>query len=142
MALFRALERTFTGNSSIKFCHYSTRPACFVEGSTLLLLDHGADAIERAYVPTGSESKLQLHVQSLLLQVPHLLTGVKEKLFIMGDKHHFEHLEFNDFQFIMLGTMLGADQHAAVNNWKNRPRQSCLIIDENGLKSVHHVYFD
>lgn len=143
MALFRALEKGYSTASNIKFFHYASRPAAFRERNTLFLLDHGADSIERAYVPTGTDSKLQLHVQSLLLQTPNeLIANTRERLFVVGDKHHWEHLEYNDFQFIMFSTLIGNDQHAAVHNLRNRPRQSCLVIDDNGLKEVSHVYFD
>ena len=141
-ALFRALDRAFSTVKNIKFHHYSTRPASFKEGNTLFMLDHGADSIERAYVPTASDSKLQLHVQSLLLQKPENLIGIKDRLFCVGDKHHWEHIEFNDFQFIMFSTLIAGDMHASVNNLKNRARQSYLVLDDSGLRRVGHVYFD
>lgn len=141
-ALWRALEMAFKPITTIKFNHYSTRPASFREGTTLFLLDHGADSIERAYVPTASDGKLQQHVQTLLLAKPDLLIGAKERLFCMGDKHHWEHIEYADFQFIMFGTLLGGDEHSARNNLRNRPRQSYLVLNENGLQEVGHVYFD
>jgi hypothetical protein len=142
MALFRALEKAFTQQENLNFFHHSSRPAAFKEGTTLFLLDHGADSIERAYVPTASDAKLQTHVQSLLLQNPENLIGVKERLFIVGDRHHWEHVEYNDFQFVMFSTVIGGDMHASVNNLKNRPRQSYLVIDNDGLKETGHVYFD
>ncbi len=142
MGLFRALECYFAKDARVKFFHYSSRPAAFREGSTLFMLDHGADAVERAYVPTASDNKLQLHVQSLLLQNPEMLVGTKTRIFAMGDKHHWEHLEYNDFEFIMFGTILGSDEHAAVNNLKNRARQSCLVLSEDGLEETIHIYFN
>lgn len=140
MALFRALEMAFTNEKTIKFFHYASRPASFREGATLFVLDHGADSIERAYVPTGSDSKLQQHVQSLLLQRPELLIGAKTRLFCVGDKHHWENVEYNDFEFIMFGTIIAGDEHSARNNLCNRARQSCLILDSNGLKEIVHFY--
>ncbi len=142
IALWRALEMAFRGVDTIKFNHYASRPASFKEGNTLFLMDHGADSMERAYVPTGSDGKLQQHVQTLLLARPELLVGTKERLFVMGDKHHWEHIEYADFQFIMFGTILGGDEHSSRNNLRNRPRQSCLVLDDNGISEIIHVYFD
>lgn len=142
IALWRALEMGFKHIPTVKFTHHASRPASFKEGSTLFLLDHGADSMERAYVPTNSDGKLQQHVQTLLLARPDLLVGTKERLFCMGDKHHWEHIEYADFQFIMFGTILGGDEHSSRNNLRNRPRQSCLVLNENGLSEVLHVYFD
>ncbi len=142
MALFRALEKAFMSNPNIKFHHYSSRPASFKEGTTLFLCDHGADHLERVYVPTATDSKIQQHVQSLLLCDPELLVGTKERLFVVGDKHHWEHIEYNDFQFIMFGCPIGGDEHSSRHNLRNRPRQSFLVLNNDGLKEVHHVYFD
>ena len=140
MALFRALDMYFKQDKRITFNHYSTRPAAFKCAKTLIMIDHGADSKERVYVPNGA--KLEKHVQTIMINNPHLLDGVKTKLFIQGDKHHFEHLEFSSFEYIMFGTILGSDEHAATNNWHNRARQSIMVIDDSGLREVIHVYFD
>ena len=143
MALFRALEGYFSKDARVKFFHYSSRPAAFREGNTLFVLDHGADSVERAYVPTNSDAKLQLHVQSILLNCPtELYVGAKSKIFCMGDKHHWEHLEYNDFEFIMFGTILGSDEHASVNGLRNRARQSALVLSEDGVAETLHYYSD
>lgn len=141
IALYRALGSYFKDQSNITWNNYSTRPASFIVDSTLMLIDHGADAGERAYVP-ANESKLESHVDSLLLQKPELLTKVKTKLFLQGDKHHFKSIEFSNFEFIMFSTPVATDEHAAVNNWNNRARQSCLVLDEDGLKEILHFYTD
>lgn len=140
MAIFKALEMYFHKDKSIKFTHYATRPAAFKCDATLFMLDHGADSRERVYVPSGS--KLEKHVQSILLNNTHLLENVKTRLFVQGDKHHFEHLEFGTFEYIMFSTIVGADEHANVNNWHNRARQSCLVLDDKGLREIIHVFFE
>lgn len=140
MALFRALNMYFKEDKRISFTHHSSRPAAFKCGNTLIMMDHGADSKERVYVPSGA--KLEKHVQSILINNQHLLHDVKTKLFIQGDKHHFEHIEFGTFEYVMFGTILGADEHANVNNWYNRARQSIMVLDNTGLKEIIHVYFD
>ena len=141
VALFRALDMFFRQNKRVKFHHYASRPAHFVEGSTLIMFDHGADHKERAYVPPKGP-KLEKHVNSLLLSIPETVAKCKSKIFVQADRHHFETIEYNDFEFYMFGTCLGSDQHASVNNLKNRPRQSCLVLDSSGVREVLHVYFD
>lgn len=138
MALFRALGLYFRSDSRMSFTHHSTRPAAFRIDNTLIMMDHGADSVERVYVPSGG--KLEKHVNNILLNNLHLLEGVNTKLFIQGDKHHFEHLEFSTFEYIMFGTILGSDEHAATNNWHNRSRQSCMVLDPNGLREIIHIY--
>lgn len=139
--MFRALEMYFRTDNRVKFFHYSSRPSYFVCDKTLIMMDHGADHKERAYVPPRGP-KLEKHVSSLLLSIPKVVSSVKTKLFIQGDKHHWENVEYNDFEFIMFSTTLVGDQHASVNNYKNRARQSCLILDSSGLKEIIHTYFN
>lgn len=142
IGLYRALEMLFNSNKNVEFKHLTSRPASFVLKNTLILMEHGQDSSERAYVPSA-EGKLENHVQNLLLQKPELLTpNIKSKLFIMGDKHTFKHLEFDNFEFIQFSTIQLADEHAAVNNWCNRARQSCLVLDDTGLAEVLHFYTD
>lgn len=141
MALFRALSMFFKKDFRVKFCNYSSRPAALRIDGTLILIDHGADGRERAYVPAIG-AKLEKHVNTLLVNNPELLVGVKSKLFCQGDKHHFCHVEYGSFEFLMFSTSLGGCEHAAVNNLYNRARQSCMILDKSGLREVIHVYFD
>ncbi len=140
-ALYRAVEAYFRTNKGIKFFNYTTRPASFRLENTLFLMDHGQDSGERAYVPLA-DNKLENHVQSLLLQKPDNLLGINSRLFLIGDRHKFKNVEYADFELIMFGTTILADEHGAVNNWNNRARQSCLEIDENGLKGILHFYID
>lgn len=141
VAVFRALDLFFRSDKRVKFFHHASRPSYFVCGKTLIMMDHGADHKERAYVPPKGP-KLEKHVQSLLLAIPDIVSKCKSRVFAQGDKHHWEHIEYADFEFIMFGTSLGGDQHASVNNLKNRPRQSCLVLDDSGIRETFHVYFD
>ena len=141
IGLYRAVEMAYRNQDNVKFEHYASRPAPFLVDTTLFLLDHGADSVERTYVPT-KESQLKTHVNSLLVKKPELVAKAKSVLFLQGDKHHWKHIEFDNFEFIMFGTSLGVDQHADTNNWNNRARQSCLVLDETGLKEVLHFYTD
>jgi hypothetical protein len=141
MALFRALDMFFKKDNRIEFKNHSSRPAAFKTGNTLIMMDHGADSKERAYVPLAGP-KLEKHVQSIMVNNPDLLQGVKTKLFCQGDKHHFQHLEYSSFEFLMFGTTLVGDEHANVNNLYSRARQSMLVLDNSGLRETIHVYFD
>lgn len=140
-ALWIGLKMYFQKDNRISFKHHSSRPSAFKCNKTLFMMDHGADSHERAYVPPAGP-KLEKHVHTLLVNNPQLLNGIKTKLFIQGDKHHFKHIEYHSFEFLMFGTILGGDEHANVNNLHNRARQSCLVLDDNGLREVIHVYFN
>ncbi len=140
VVLFRALDMFFRKDDRIKFYHHSSRPSYYVCDSTLVMLDHGADHKERAYVPPKGP-KLERHISALLLSIPEIVAQCKSRIFCQGDRHHWENIEYNDFEFFMFGTTLAADQHASVNNLKNRARQSCLVLDSSGVREIIHTYF-
>jgi hypothetical protein len=134
-----ALKNYFHTYEQIEFNVYSTRTALFKIKNTLILLDHGASDEFRSEVPKNGKPR-ESYVQSLLLAHPEKLIGVNQKLFIQGDKHHYEQIEFNDFEFIMMGALPLGDQYADNSNLHARPRQNCFVINEDGLKSVLHYY--
>lgn len=143
MALFKSLEMYYRSDKRIKFYNYSTRPAAFKIDNTLFLIDHGADSKSRAYVPGAKQGiKREAHILNALVSKPELLQDVKSKIFCQGDKHHWENIEFNNFEFVMFSTIIGGDEYSASNGLMNRARQSCLVLDENGLKEILHCYFD
>ncbi len=141
LGLYRAVDMAFRTQDNVEFSHYSSRPAPFLVDSTLFLMDHGQDSGEKVGVPT-KEPMMKSHVNSLLVKQPKLVSQAKTILFVQGDKHVFKHIEFDNFEFIMFGTSIGADEHADRNNWGNRARQSCLVLDDTGLKEVLHFFTD
>lgn len=139
--VMKAAEAYFRSTPDIKFHIYTTRTAAFRVGPVLLLLDHGASDVYKAPVPRKGKER-ESYIQSLLLAHPEMLTGVKQKIFIQGDKHHYEQLEFNDFETFMFGALPLGDKYADNLNLHSRPRQNCLLINDNGVKEVLHYYFD
>lgn len=104
-------------------------------------MDHGASDKYNANVPTSGKSR-ESYVQSLLLAKSNEYSKCNSALFIQGDKHHYEQIEYNDFEYIMLGALPMGDRFADALNLHARPRQNCLIIDSDGLKSTLHYYID
>lgn len=142
--VMKAVELYFRNTSRIEFFIYSARTALFRVGPVLMVLDHGASDVYKAEIPkhTGNGKARESYIQSLLLSHPDQLVGVKQKIFVQGDKHHYEQLEYNDFESFMFGALPLGDKYADNLNLHGRPRQNCLVIDENGVKSVLHYYFD
>lgn len=140
----KTVEAYFRAIPDIKFHIYSSRTALFRVGPVLMLLDHGASDCYKAEIPkhTGNGKARESYIQSLLLGHPDELIGVKQKIFIQGDKHHYEQLEYNDFESFMFGALPLGDKYADNLNLHGRPRQNCLVINNNGVKEVLHYYFD
>ena len=143
--VMKAVEAYYRNIPHIKFHIYTARTALFKVESVLFLLDHGAsDAYHKSETPrnTGNGKALESYIQSLLLAHPEELVGTKQHIFVQGDKHHFEQLERNDFEYFMFGALPLGDKYADHLNLHARPRQNCMIINENGVKEVLHYYFD
>lgn len=139
----KAMSAYFRADRSIRFDISSKRTMHFKVNSTLFILDHGASDIYESSVPKNGKSR-ESFIQSLILGISKkpIFKEVKQVLFIMGDKHHFEHIEYNDFEFIMVGALPLGDQYADNGNLHSRPRQNCFVIDDNGLRETKHFYID
>lgn len=134
-----ALKSYFRSEHRISFNIYKNRTGMFKVNSTLVIIDHGADADIKAPIPKAGKGQ-ESWIQSLLLSKPELLVGVTHKIFIQGDKHNYSQKEYNDFEFFMFGSLPRSDGYANALNLRNKPRQNCLVIGHEGVSQVHHYY--
>lgn len=139
--LAHAIKNYFRTEPRLNFEITSCRTKAVRVKDVLILLDHGASDQAKSLLPGNGKAK-ESYIQSLFLAHPELLQGVKQKLFIQGDLHHFEQKEYNDFEFFMFGALPCGSQYADTKNFHNRPRQNCLVIDEEGVEQVVHIYVD
>jgi len=140
--LFFALKSFYRTTPTIKFHLYKERAAIFRVLNTAVLMDHGdSDFVQRAKIPTAVNAR-EAYIHKRFLQHPEKLTGVNSKIMIVGDLHHMEYLELNSCEFLMLSSPVCGDRYADHLALNSRPRQNCIIIDENGVKELLNFYFD
>lgn len=139
--LFKALAAYFRTEERITFNVPQNTVHLLKVLNTLIVISHGASPEYKAKVPTSGKPR-ESYIQSLLLANPEKLIGIKQKLFICGDLHSFEQQEANDFEYIRFSSPVTGDHYADNLNLHSRPRQNFLIIDNNGISEVGHVYFD
>jgi len=140
--LFKALECSFNNNKRISFNNYKARTSIFRIKNTAILLDHGESDFIKAKVPTSDIGR-ESYVQNKFLELGDRVgKGIKSRIFIQGDKHHYEQAEFRSFEFIMLSSCVTGDKYADHLGLHSRPRQNCFIIDDSGIKEVLHYYLD
>ena len=137
--LFKALEAYFRSETRITFNVPSTETHALRILDTLVLISHGASADYKSKLPKKGSAR-DSWIQSLLLAKPELLSGIKQKLFICGDLHSFEHEEKNDFEYFRFSTMVAGDAYADGLNLHSRPRQNALLIGPDGVEQVIHCY--
>lgn len=136
-----AVKNYFRTIKTIQINVHSTRTAVFKISNTLILMDHGASGMFKADIPRNGKQR-ESYLQSLILSKSKEYSSCNGALVISADKHHFEQIEFNDFEFIMMGALPMGDIYSDNLNLNSRARQNCLIIDKSGLKAVLHYYID
>jgi hypothetical protein len=138
--LFHSIKNYYRTEKNVLFNLYKSRAAMFRVKNTAVLLDHGDSDFIKAKVPKGKER--ESYVQKRLLQNPDKLAGCTSRIMIQGDMHHFEQLEYPNFEFFMFGSPVTGDRYADHLALGSRPRQNCLVIGEDGVEEVLHYYFD
>ena len=140
--LFKTLECAYNNNPRIKFNNYKARTSIFRIKNTAILLDHGDSDFIKAKIPTNDVSR-ESYVQNKFLELGDKVgKGIRSRIFLQGDRHHFEHSEFRSFEFIMLSSCVPGDRFSDHLGLHSRPRQNCFIIDDSGIKEVLHYFLD
>lgn len=136
-----ALEKYFRNEPRVTFENTTKRFLTFRIEDTLFLIEHGYSAHYHARLPEAG-AKRETYITNLFLTKPDLLKDLKQKVFISADQHHMEAREYHSFEHYMLGTIVSADRHSDNCGYNNRPRQSCLVVDKDGVKGLLHFFFD
>ncbi len=138
-ALGVALKSYFRTEERVEIHIYSSRHAVFKVNNTVLVLEHGAAGEVKHLVPKDGAGR-DAYVQKILLDNANLVVGSNQCLFVMGDQHHYKQHDTGSYEFIQMGALPLGDQYAAALGLKSRARQNCLIISDDGLDAVLHIY--
>lgn len=137
----KVLQSYYRTEDRLEFEITTKRYLPFRIENTLVILEHGYSAFYKSRLPKSGPSR-ENYVNNLFLSKPELLNGITSRLFISADQHHVESKEYNQFEHIMLSTMVGADRHSDNCGYVNRPRQTCIIVGESGVQGFLYFYFD
>ena len=112
-------------------------------GNNLFVLEHGYSAKYKNKVPYDDKSR-ENYVQKLFIEKSSEFTNpIKNRYFVMGDRHHYEQKTLSSFEFIQLPTIVESDEYSDNLNLKSRPRQQCFILDNsNGIIETLNFYTD
>lgn len=133
------LSKYFKDQKNISF-NVSYKPSMtFLDRGTLFLLSHGADNAFKAKAPK-SGPKLESYIQSLMINSPDF-SKAKNKVAILADLHHLKIEEFNDFHYILAPSLVTGDEYSDALCLHSRPSQICLLMGDDGIKSIFNYYF-
>ena len=90
-------------------------------------------------MPAGGKAR-ESYVANLFLSKPEELIGVTQKVLITADQHHLEMKEYAEFEHYMLSTTVRGDKHSEAMGLNNIARQSCFVIDNEGVSEIVYCY--
>ena len=136
----KALEMGFRKEKRYSFELATSRFLAFTMGNNGFIMDHGASSHTKSKLPTQKGPRSD-YGQSVILSNKKVRNS-EHRYYLVGDQHHLEHQEYNNFELIMFSSPSGGDRYADSSVFISRPRQSCLIFNEDGLSEILHFYFD
>lgn len=137
--LFKALEAYYRRDKEISFDVFESDHGLFKINSTLFVISHGYSAEYRGRLPAVGKAR-ESYIGNLFLAHPEELQGVKSKVLLTGDQHHYEMKEYAEFEHYMFPTLLSGDGHAEASGYNHVARQSCLVIGPHGVAEVINFY--
>jgi hypothetical protein len=137
--LFKALEAYFRTEDRISFNVYQTDHGLFKVKQTLFVISHGYSAEYKGRLPSSGKGR-EAYIGNLFLSKPETLIGVKQKVLLTADQHHLEMKEYTEFEHYMLSTMMKGDKHSDALGLNNKARQSCFIVDDEGISEIFYSY--
>jgi len=135
------LQERLKNQSNLDFIVSEKRYLMLRVHDVLLAVDHGASADLKAAVPAHGARRSD-YIKTLFLKHPELLSGVQQRVFLQGDKHHLEAEELNGVEFLMTGALPLGDHYADELGLTNRPHQTYLRIDGDGVSDISRIYID
>ncbi len=127
-------EHLMRFNVSDRYIDYTTI------NNSLVCFTHGSHWSIKTKTPPASRAKL--YGQSLFLQAQREFPNCHSRYLITADKHHQSILEHNDFQYILVPSLVGGDSYSDALNLNSRACQQTFLFDETGIKSINNYYFE
>lgn len=137
--LFKALQAFFRKDKRIDFEVYRTEQGLFKINNTLFIISHGYNAEYPGHLPKGGKAR-ESYIANLFLTHPDQLLGVKTKVLLTADQHHSESKEYAEFEHYMLSTLVPNDGYSEAMGLKNVAKQSCFVVNDEGISEVLHSY--
>jgi hypothetical protein len=137
--LFKTLESYYRTEERISFDVFQADHGLFKVNNTLFIVSHGYSAEYKGRLPASGKAR-ESYVANLFLSKPEALIGVNQKVLLTADQHHLEMREYAEFEHYMLSTTVRGDKHSEAMGLNNIARQSCFVVDSNGISEVVYCY--
>jgi hypothetical protein len=139
--LVRMLELYFRSDKRIKFNITNKRNLTFKVYRNLFLMEHGYSSVAKSRLPAPGKGR-ETYINNLFMCKPELMKDSDRFIYLSADQHHSETYELTNVEGYMFPTLVGGCRHADNSGYKSRPRQTCLVVEEEGITSINHFFFD
>lgn len=136
-----AIEAYFRLSPQIRIHNSKKWADIFRIGNVAMLVTHGGAIRVKSSLPTGP-AKLKSYLQDMWAAHPEKIRGCTSKIVVSGHFHRFWQQDMGHFDFYCLGGLPLGDSYADELNLRSRPRQNCIILDNNNVIETLHFYFD
>lgn len=137
--LFKTLEAYYRTEKRISFEVFTSDHGLFKVKNTLFVASHGYSAEYKGKLPPAGKAR-ESYIANLFLSRPETLVNVKQKVLLTADQHHLEMREYAEFEHYMLSTPVRGDKHSESMGLNNTARQTCFVIDHDGIKEMIYSY--
>jgi hypothetical protein len=139
--LLRMIELYYRSDKRLKFSVDNKQHVTFKIYNSLFLGTHGYSSVSKYRLPPKGPGR-ENYINNIFMAKPDLLNGVNNRYFLSCDQHHFESYELANVEGFMFSTLVGGCRHADNSGYKSRPRQSCLVVEPEGVTAIQHYYLD
>lgn len=137
--LFKALEFYFRTEKRMTFDVFQSDHGLFKINKCLFIISHGYSAEYKGRIPSAGKGR-ESYIANLFLSKPETLLDVNQKVLLTADQHHLEMREYAEFEHYMLSTTVRGDKHSEAMGLNNKPRQSCFVVADEGIKEIVYCY--
>lgn len=114
--------------------HYSGRFGSTLINDAYFLFEHGNSHQYRGAKTKTQNSKRAVEIPEFMLEDPLATTGQQSRVFLCGDLHHEQQVQFKTFDFVKAGALVGANAYARENGYGVKPSQTILGITPKGIE--------
>lgn len=136
-AVVRAASAFLAGQGRLKkknVHHYAGRFGSAIINGAYFLFEHGNSHQFKFAKTKTQNSKRAVEIPEFMLKDPLASTGEQSRVFLCGDLHHEQQVQFKTFDFVKAGALVGANAYARENGYDVKPSQTILGITPKGIE--------
>jgi hypothetical protein len=138
--LLRMVSLYFKTDKRLNFQVTNERHIMFNISDNLFLFEHGYSAVTKNRLPAPGKGR-ENYINNLFMSKPEKSKNTKRNYYISCDQHHSESYELTNVEGFMLPTLVGGCRHSDNSGYKSRQRQTCLVVEDEGVTEIKHFYF-